>query len=424
MTKISPARRLAFDTLLLWEQGDFQTHLEDIFNKIVPDDISPRDRHFAYALVLGVVRQSTLVWSLISPFWHGIDPLPRETRIILQLAIYQLLFLGQIASYAVLNEAVELTKKTTPRFAGAVNAMLRNFLKARQEKKLPALDSLTPDVRYSHPLRLVNFLRNNVPVGKLEQILRWHNKVPRQYARLRKPLEEFSEELQAVLEPQEGFANAVECMDTALVLSSPEFKAGDLYLMQIWSIMISQIPPLKDGDIVADVCAAPGGKSLALLDRANIKLSACDISPSRLIRSRENLARLGWEEGENLELRLIDATKATEYLPKETYDLVLLDAPCSSLGTIQRNPELRWRFRPEELETRAKLQQLLIEGSAPLVKPGGHLLYSVCSFAIKEREAAFYLANDPDWELVTERVTYPGEEERFDGGYYALLRRK
>ena len=194
--------------------------------------------------------------------------------------------------------------------------------------------------------------------------------------------------------------------------------------MQLWSQEVANVAPVKDGDKVLDLCAAPGGKSLALLDRARIKLTACDFSETRLAQLKENFARLGYENAPNITIKQLDACKANQEFPPNSFDLVLLDAPCSSLGTIQRNPELRWRFKLEQLTEYAALQKSILQAAKTLVAPQGYLLYSVCSFAKAEREAADILRQDKTWILVKEKLTYPGEQDSFDGGYYSIWQKK
>ena len=194
--------------------------------------------------------------------------------------------------------------------------------------------------------------------------------------------------------------------------------------MQLWSQAVANAAPVKDGSKVLDLCAAPGGKSLALLDRAKIKLTACDLSETRLSQLRENFARLGYENDSSITIKQIDARIAQTEFPPESFDLVLLDAPCSSLGTIQRNPELRWRFKIDQLAEYAALQKSILNAAQTLVAPQGYLLYAVCSFAKAEREAADLLRQDKNWILKEEKLTYPGEQNLFDGGYFALFQKK
>lgn len=415
---ISPARRLALQVLLAWE-GDQAAHCDLLMQKLAPENLEPRDRALAYALVLGVLRQRSLLWSLVTPLRQPQQPpLSLPARLILQLALYQRLFLTSIPAYALISQAVEQAREAAPQEAAAVNALLREI-----DRRLEAGQPFPPEglpltIRYSHPGRLVSLLREEVPDEKaLEGLLAWHNAEPVQYARIRG-----GAPLQGLLEPLEDIPGAARCLDTAALIQTEEFRRGQIYLMQLWSQLVAQAAPLRPGDRVLDLCAAPGGKSLALLDRERIALTACDISESRLKTLRLNFARAGYQEGRDYEARQLDAREAGRHFPGGSFDLVLLDAPCSSLGTIQRNPELRWRLRREELETYRALQTEILAATAPLVRPGGHLLYAVCSFAAGERQAPALL-EEQGWRLLASRLTLPGEEGRLDGGYFALWQR-
>lgn len=394
------ARQLAHNALLSW-QKDPQSHLE----QHIKGNIPPKDLDLAYNICRGVLKEKSFLKATLKRYLKK-DKLPKTTETILLIAAYQMLFLDKVPGYAAVNEAVKLAKQKTPAYASLVNAVLRNLDMDIKEGFDPRKQDLSLEERYSHPQELIDLINSETKDEALtEQILKWDNAKPKAFLRKRNGVCE-------------------ECLDVRAAVQSDDFKNGKIYFMQPWSQKVAAAAPVKDNDKVLDLCAAPGGKSLALLDRAKIKLTACDFSETRLSQLRENFARLGYENDSSITIKQIDARIAQTEFPPESFDLVLLDAPCSSLGTIQRNPELRWRFKIDQLAEYAALQKSILSAAKDLVAPKGHLLYAVCSFAKAEREAADLLRQDKNWILKEEKLTYPGEQNLFDGGYFALFQKK
>lgn len=397
MAKASPARALALKALINWSR-DPESHLE----QHLKGRQNQKDLDLAYTLCRGVLKEKTFLQKTLRRYLKKSKKLPAEVEHILLISFYQRLFLDKIPDYAVISDAVELCKEKQPAFSKLVNAILRNFERDLESGFDPQKEPVTLEERYSHPKDLIDLIKEETKdEAATEQILKWDNAKPKAFLRKRNGSWE-------------------ECLDVKAAVQSDDFKAGKIYFMQLWSQEVANAAPVKDGDKVLDLCAAPGGKSLALLDRARIKLTACDFSETRLAQLKENFARFGYENAPDITIKQLDARKASQTFPPESFDLVLLDAPCSSLGTIQRNPELRWRFKKEQLAEYAALQREILTSAKKLVAPQGYLLYSVCSFAKAEREAADILRQDKTWILVKEKLTYPGEQDSFDGGYYSL----
>ena len=394
------ARQLALKALLNW-QKDKESHLE----QHIKGNIPPKDLDLAYTICRGVLKETSFLKATLKRYLKK-DKLPKATETILLIAAYQRLFLTKIPNYAIISEAVKLAKQKSPAHASLVNAVLRNLDREITEGFDPNKQDLPLAERYSHPQELIDLINAETKDQALtEQILKWDNAKPKTFLRNKNGSHE-------------------ECLDVKAAVQSEAFKKGEIYFMQLWSQSVTNAAPVKDGDKVLDLCAAPGGKSLALLDRAKIKLTACDLSETRLEILRENFARLGYSNAPNVTIMQLDAAEADKHFPPNSFDLVLLDAPCSSLGTIQRNPELRWRFKPEQLDEYKDLQKKILSAAKTLVAPKGYLLYAVCSFAKKEREAIDILRQDKNWLLKEEKLTYPGEQNLFDGGYYALFQKK
>jgi 16S rRNA (cytosine967-C5)-methyltransferase len=220
--------------------------------------------------------------------------------------------------------------------------------------------------------------------------------------------------------PEYG-TDALRILKTSEVIKSRAFEDGMLYLMQPWSMNVIRQLPVEDGWQVLDMCAAPGGKSIALADRADIHVIAADVSEERIIRLKENIERC--QVFDRITTKILDGRSCATELGKDRFDAVLLDAPCSNLGVVQRNPEIRWRICPDDIMTLASLQRDLLAGAAGTVKPGGYILYSVCTITREETEQAVACAlqKTPGLECIASNMNLPGQEG-MDGGYWALLK--
>lgn len=184
------------------------------------------------------------------------------------------------------------------------------------------------------------------------------------------------------------------------------FSDGEWWVQDAAAAIPAKLFPALAGKAVADLCAAPGGKT-AQLALAGARVTALDQSKSRLKRLESNLTRLGLS-AKTAETNLLD------FRPDELFDAVLLDAPCSSTGTIRRHPDVLWTKGPADIEKLALLQERLLRHAMTLVKPGGHLVFSNCSLDPREGEevTARVLADHPDWSRVPiDPARWPGLEE-------------
>ncbi|HOT02359.1 MAG TPA: RsmB/NOP family class I SAM-dependent RNA methyltransferase, partial [Acidobacteriota bacterium] len=162
-----------------------------------------------------------------------------------------------------------------------------------------------------------------------------------------------------------------------------ELNAGLCYPQDLWSFAISRLVPERPYRAVADLCAAPGGKSFALSLRfPDTRLTAMDSHPARLAVLARRAAALGLDR-----IATVVGDAAAPPLPSAGYDLVLVDAPCSGTGTLQHNPDLRWKLKPEDILRLSRLQRPILAAAAGLVAPGGILIYATCSAEPEENEA-------------------------------------
>lgn len=314
------ARALAYEALLRIDHDGAYANLV-LPSMLAGSQLSTRDRAFATELVYGATRMRRACDALVDRFLLR-EPDP-EIRTLLCLGAYQLEF-ANVAPHAAVGETVNLAPKAV---RGFVNAILRNV--GRTAMVWP--DEAT---QLSYPEWIAALLRT-----------------------------ELGDEAVA----------AMERMNTA----PPVTVREDGYTQDRASTWVAAAVGAERGDRVLDVCAAPGGKATAIAS-SGATVVAADVLPSRAHLLRENVARLS----SDVAVVVADGT-APPFAP-ESFDRVLLDAPCSGLGALRRRADARWRIEPNDIVELATLQRRLLDASAALVRPGGTLVYSVCTLTAAE----------------------------------------
>ena len=286
-------------------------------------DLPERDRKFVTDLVYGTTRMRRACDALVDRFL-ATEPAP-EIRTLLRLGAYQLAFAG-VAPHAAVGETVALAPK---RLRGFVNAVLRNV--GRTEMQWPS-----EAVRLSYPDWLFDRL-----VADL------------------------------------GESYAVAAMTT--MNEPPEVtERADGYIQDLGSQWVAAAVPAAPGDTVLDACAAPGGKATAIASTGAVVVAA-DLQPHRVGLITSNALRVA---ASTVLPVVADATSSP--FREGAFDHVLVDAPCSGLGTLRRRPDARWRVQPSSVGELAALQQRILDDVADLVAPGGTLTYSVCTLLAEE----------------------------------------
>ena len=393
-TKISAARKAAFNILLAVERG--QSHSDDLLRGRAVNVLSEPDRNLATALVLGVLR-----WQIrLDRQIHGLLSRPNakldaEILIALRMGAFQILKMDRIPARAAIDESVELAKQAGHRFAsGMVNAVLRKLAKPPQSE-----GSLSEDME-ANPAWMVERWISFYGLESAQAICRHGQRQPVLTVRLGDPVVEAElAEAGVVLDPGEVLV-AARTIASGDVTATEAFRDGRVRFQDEGSQLIAE---LIGGDLnqkpksILDACAAPGGKTLILAERnPQARIVACEASAPRLEQLRKRLAFLG----ERVECRLADATTLTE---EAAYDMVLADVPCSGTGTLGRNPEIRHRLRPEDLARQTERQRAILTAALRAVGPGGCVVYSTCSLEPEENEqvVAAVLAETPNARLIS-----------------------
>jgi 16S rRNA (cytosine967-C5)-methyltransferase len=357
-------------------------------------DLSPRDRALAKQLAFGTVQRRLTLDHVIDERTKGrLEP---GVRAALQLGLFQLLFLDRVAEHAAIAEAVELAKPSPGH--RVVNAVLRRV--QREGAQLPSDETLRgAAIRHSHPEWLVAMWTKALGPEDARALLAANNE-PSERALRVNPLVDF--DLSDVPGRREGDTIVVEGAFDAL--AHPGYAAGAFTPQSRASQMVAPLVGPRPGERVLDLCAAPGGKTthLAALMEARGEVVAVERHPGRARALRASAARM---RAENVRVVLGDA-KA--FADDAGFDRVLLDPPCSGLGTLQSHPDLRWRVTPQAIRQLAAEQDALLAAARRAVRPGGTLVYSVCTICPAEERLE---AADPV-------RTYP-HRDRTDGFYIA-----
>jgi 16S rRNA (cytosine967-C5)-methyltransferase len=441
---LSAARRCAYRVIRrVREHGAFADRA--FVAEAARASLDARDRAFAQQLVYGTVqRRATLDYVLTALSARPVDRIDPPLRDALQLGVYQVVYLGGVPDHAAVEQTVELAKLERGSGHRFANAVMRRA--AREARGL--VDELTAEspaeaaVLHSHPEWVVRLWWDLLGPEETLALLATNNTAPESAVRANE-LIVTPAELRDALEQQGVRVRPVPELAEALVLEDPFdahgsrlFDAGALMPQSRSSMLVTGVLDPQPGDSVLDLCAAPGAKTthIAARMRGRGRLVAVERNRDRSDALERNCARMGapW-----VEVRCGDARDAPA--SDETFDRVLLDAPCSDLGTLQARPDVRWRKRPEQVEEIGAEQQALLESAAERVRPGGTLVYSTCTISPVENEERVrdFLAHRPDFsadDLVTEhgRFEHPRvprflqvlpHRDGSDGFFIARLRR-
>jgi 16S rRNA (cytosine967-C5)-methyltransferase len=400
VNNISPARATAFEILRRVTDGDaYASNLlaSDRYSKL-----SREDHALAQELVLGVLRWQAQLDFLIEHYARRpLKKLDGEVVIALRLGLYQLRFLSRVPPHAAINESVNLAKERKKESAAPlVNAVLRSAQRdSRFDLSKTIKDSLERLVaETSHPAWLLKRWIARYGEAEARDLALANNTAPRTALRFnarrhsveqtRLWLKERKIEVHDSTLTPKAFNVRGTIKGGSLPPQSEPIRNGWIYLQDEASQLIARLAAQSVRENAAskvwDSCAAPGSKTslMASLLREDSLIVASDLYDHRLRTMKELNARLAVDQ---IRLVQLDATRELPFEP-ESFDLVLLDAPCTGLGTLQRHPEIKWRLTEAKIGELAELQKRLLANAAQQVRPGGLLVYSVCSTEPEEGE--------------------------------------
>jgi 16S rRNA (cytosine967-C5)-methyltransferase len=407
---VSPARRVAARVL---QRVDTEGAFADLAldGEIERGQLESRDAALATEIVFGVLRWRRLLDAFLIPHSRRrLDHLDPAVLTILRMTAYQIVFLERIPAAAAVNDAVTLArpraKPGTPEF---VNAVLRSFARRGAGERRPVLprDPLEQlAVRSSFPTWLAARWVARYGEDEAERLMRALNDRPPLTVRAN-TLRTGREDLAKRLRTDEGLrAEPTRYAPEGLAVEHgvpPDrwraFADGDVVPQDEASMLVAHLLAPEPGETIGDVCAAPGTKTthLATLMHNTGRVIACDREPGRLALVRGSAVRLGLSVVETQE----GSVEAVAPRFVGLCDRVLVDAPCSNLGVLRRNPDVKWRRAPDDLGRARVLQQSILAAAATMVGPGGRLVYATCSLEPEENDEVTraFLAAHPSFAI-------------------------
>jgi 16S rRNA (cytosine967-C5)-methyltransferase len=378
---IAPARKVAFNVLRKTEEGGYASDL--LLSHSV--GLDPRDAGLASEIVFGCLRrQAQLDWIIGETAKRPVARMDTAVRIALRMGLYQLRHLERVPSHAILNDSVELVKVARKSSAaGLVNAVLR---------RAPRGEVDWPDraVRHSMPEWLL--ARWDEQFGDAARIAEASLQPPEMFVR----------------NPPEGSGVVLEATD---VVGAFRVTGGDPTGLRVQDIGSQAIVPLLDlrpGHTFLDVCAAPGNKTAQALE-TGVHAIASDLHLRRL-QTVEGCARV-----------VLDAAQGLPF--RRLFDRILVDAPCSGTGTLGRNPEIRWRLSPSDLEELHEKQCRILQNALGALDADGRLVYSTCSLERRENEEVVErVIAGTAFSVLEQRYRVPGRDAG-DGFFACVLQR-
>ncbi len=360
---------------------------------------------------------------------------PPKLRWLLHIGLYQLLKMDKIPFSAAISTTVEVAKKTDLKgLTGTVNAILRNAVRKIEQGNTPKISSdVIEKISYleSFPLWLVNELVNWFGIKDAEDLAKAFNKKPSIDLRIN-PIKTDLDKFLKVLIENNINAEPIKSLKNGITLNSNPRSIKNLpgYNDGLWTIQdrSSQwVAPLlnpKQGEKILDACAAPGSKSthLAELTNDNADILAVDRSERRLKIIQSNLDRLNLTSVKTLKA---DATCLLDFNPNfiSHFDKILIDAPCSGIGTLSRNPDARWSLNKDKIKQLIILQERLLMSLLPLLKRGGLLVYSTCTICPEENNLLInrFIEKNDEIQLDSQKQILPKLDHHGDGFYAAVI---
>ncbi|MFM9319018.1 16S rRNA (cytosine(967)-C(5))-methyltransferase RsmB [Streptococcus sp. ST16] len=400
MTKVETARSLALTVL----ENVFvnQAYSNIALNKYLKgSQLSAPDKGLVTEIVYGTVaRKLTLEWYL-SHFIEDRDKLDNWLYILLLLSAYQLRYLDKVPNHAVVNEAVELAKARKKGTEKLVNAVLRRILR----EGWPDIDSIKrknkrDSIAYSLPVWLVSKLKEEYGEERAQAIFK--SLLVRNKASIRVTNLSRKEEIKALLEATDSPLAA-----TGLVKEQGHFAGHDLFsegaitIQDESSQLVAPTLDLQGDEQVLDACAAPGGKTAHMASYLTSgKVTALDLYDHKLNLIQENAERLG--VADRVQTQKLDARKVHEFFGRDSFDKILVDAPCSGIGLLRRKPDIKYNKETADFTFLQEIQLEILGSVCQTLRKGGIITYSTCTIVSEEnfQVVEAFLESHPEFEQV------------------------
>ena len=388
--------------------------------------LAGRDRAFAMALAYGTVQRKATLDHVATAFANRPpERLDAPVLAAVRLGLMQLLLMDGVADHAAVHESVELAKRHARAGSGLVNAVLRRALREGRDL-LAGLDDATPAhaaVLHSVPVWLAELWWSELGPSRARALLAAVNQPAESAVRVNTLLAapaDVAGALGVASRPVAGVPEGLILDGPFDVFGSAAWERGQLMPQSRGSMAVARALAPAPRERILDLCAAPGAKTthLAALSRDEGELVAVERHPGRADALRRTLERM------HVRTATVETGDAGAARDGEAFDRVLVDPPCSGLGTLQSRPDLRWRTNPERIADLAPQQSRILAAGAAATRPGGTLVYSVCTISRAESDDVVdaFVAGHPGWE-VEAPVRLAPDTDGTDGFFIVRLRR-
>ena len=423
MTARVNVRNIAVNALVSILEDEEKSHIVER-NYMDKNELSDVDRSFFLRLVEGTVERKITLDYVISLYSKtSINKMKKVIRNVLRMSIYQILYMEQVPDRSAVDEAVKICKKRSfAPLSGFVNGVLRNIVREKEDV-LKKINEADDSIKYSIPEEVLELYGD-----KKDKVL--SSLFNERHINARLNLSKHSKaEIIAML-----VASGVKVYDNPYVDSAVYIeKFGDItknpvYAMGLITIMdtASMIPGLvsgvENGDIVVDVCSAPGGKAIHIAEMLNGTgtVFARDLTEGKVSLINENIKRTGVK---NVQSKVFDARNTDKSLIGKA-DVLICDVPCSGLGVINNKSDIKYRIKKEDVLELSKLQKEIVDSSIPYVKKGGTLVYSTCTLTEEENMGMVkYILDNFDFKLssLNPYLSENMKNETTDKGYLEII---
>lgn len=423
-------REVALETLLAVEEKEAYSNLL-LNNMIQTYRLPKKDVGLLTEIVYGTIQRRDTLDYYLRPFIKKARKLQTWVKVLLRLSLYQMIYLDRIPDRAAIFEAVEIAKK---RGHQGIASMVNGVLRAIQREGVPSLDTIVDDIERlavatSHPYWLVKRWVNQYGIEETKKMCETNLHAPKQTARVN-TVRTTVEQVIHTLE-QEG----VEVARGEIVEEAIQAKKGNLAHTQVFqkglitiqdesSMLVARALGVHEHEQVLDSCAAPGGKSTHIAELMNNtgRVVSLDIHEHKVKLIEEQAKRL---QLTNIVTHVLDSRRVTDYFAEETFDKILVDAPCSGFGVVRRKPDIKYAKTEADIPALATLQFEILRAVAPLLKKGGTLVYSTCTVDEEENGAVIrqFLQQHPEFildETLKERLPKKVQPYVHDGQLHLL----
>lgn len=385
------------------------------------NDFEEQDKRFITNIVYGTMQNYLYVRYLWENYVE--KSIAKDIAILMDMSIYQIEFMDKVPTYAVVNEAVEIASQLHKgKYKSMVNAMLRRFM--REEKRKITGDDLTQlSILTSHPLWLVKMWNKQYGYEVTKKICYDNQEVPTLACRVN-TLKSSKSELLINKKFREGYLSKDALLyEGGNIANTKEFLEGLITIQDESSQCVALMVDPKENERVLDVCAAPGTKTthMAQLMKNTGEIIACDIHEHRVELIHNSMKRMGLN---CIHPQQLDGTLAHESFEVESFDRILVDAPCSGYGVLKRKNDIKVHMEPSDMDEIIPLQASILESVSSLVKKEGILVYSTCTLNKKENEKQVekFLKNHEEYTLLEMRTIFPYEYHS-DGFFMAKFKK-